>query len=185
MCSFKKKKKKTRYYSTISEESEWAGVGAMRSLTGFLLWWPWMVFTRKNLLDFITGLGFSPTLCLISLMCVCKFLLGKWSGFLYPLIVFACGFLWSAEGGRSGGVSPTLRIQGFGWPLPSPSRRRGWAQWTGLVNSEAWCKRLRSKVSTGILRCVQSSPVTLTNQTTLGNTMGHAQKPLGLPVLVL
>lgn len=114
-------------------------------------WWPCMIVTHKNFLDFVTGPGFSPTLCLSPLMCVCKFLLGKWSGFLYPLIVFALWLFLIVEGGRSGGVSPTLRIQGYAWPLPSHFCHQGWAHWTGLLNSEAWRKYPRSGILLGSL----------------------------------
>lgn len=103
--------------------------------------WSNLIFTHTILLDFIIG----PRLLTHPVsepFDVCLQLpLGEARvGFSFLWLCLPCGLLWSVEGGGSGGGNPTLRSQGYGWPLPSLFCHRGWAHLTGLLNSESWCK---------------------------------------------
>lgn len=125
----------------ISEESEWACLREMWSLTGLLcgdqIWFSHIRSFSISLLAprLLTHPVSEPfDVCL-------QLPLGEARvGFSFLWLCLPCGLLWSVEGGGSGGGNPTLRSQGYGWPLPSLFCHRGWAHLTGLLNSESWCK---------------------------------------------
>lgn len=135
MCSLEK-----RSWWIISEESEWTYLREMWSLTGLLCGDQiWFSHIRTFSISLLAPTSHPP--CVWALWCVPTTSSRRSRvGFSFLWLCLPCGLLWSVEGGGSGGGNPTLRSQGYGWPLPSLFCHRGWAHLTGLLNSEAWCK---------------------------------------------
>lgn len=156
MCSLEK-----RSWWMISEESEWAYLREMWSLTGLLCGDQiWFSHIRTFSISLLAPTSHPP--CVWALWCVpTTSSRGSRVGFSFLWLCLPCGLLWSVEGGGSGGGNPTLRSQGL-WVAIALSLLSPW------VSTPNWSAKLRSLMQTwrsrglsGTLRCAQPSSVTL------------------------